>query len=396
MAKLTVKDLNVEGKKVLVRADYNVPMNEAGEITNTSRIDGSLPTIDYLLDQGASVILFSHLGRVKKEEDKAGKSLKPVADYLKEKGYDINFVPETRGLELEEAAEHLKAGQLLLVENTRYEDIDGKKESNNDEELAKYWADLGDFFVNDAFGTGHRAHASNVGLSTYSDQAALGLLYNKELTTIGETLENPESPFVLVLGGSKVSDKLPVINNLIDKADHILIGGGMAFTFLKAQGKEIGKSLLEEELIDDAKNLLEENGDKIALPVDCVCAEEFSADAAYEAVAGDIPDHLMGLDIGPESVALYADYIKQARTVIWNGPMGVFEIEQFAKGTEEMARAIGENDQARSIVGGGDSVSAVESLGYADAFTHISTGGGAMLELLAGTELPGVKAIDEK
>lgn len=396
MAKLTVKDLNVEGKKVLVRADYNVPMNEAGEITNASRIDGSLPTIDYLLDQGASVILFSHLGRVKKEEDKAGKSLKPVADYLKEKGYDINFVPETRGLELEEAAEHLKAGQLLLVENTRYEDIDGKKESNNDEELAKYWAGLGDFFVNDAFGTGHRAHASNVGLSTYSEQAALGLLFNKELTTIGETLENPELPFVLVLGGSKVSDKLPVINNLIDKADHILIGGGMAFTFLKAQGKEIGKSLLEEELIDDAKNLLEENGDKIVLPVDYVCAEEFSADAAYEAVAGDIPDHLMGLDIGPESVALYADYIKQARTVIWNGPMGVFEIEQFAKGTEEMARAIGENDQARSIVGGGDSVSAVESLGYADAFTHISTGGGAMLELLAGTELPGVKAIDEK
>lgn len=396
MAKLTVKDLNVEGKKVLVRADYNVPMNEAGEITNASRIDGSLPTIDYLLDQGASVILFSHLGRVKKEEDKAGKSLKPVADYLKEKGYDITFVPETRGLELEEAAEHLKAGQLLLVENTRYEDIDGKKESNNDEELAKYWAGLGDFFVNDAFGTGHRAHASNVGLSTYSEQAALGLLFNKELTTIGETLENPESPFVLVLGGSKVSDKLPVINNLIDKADHILIGGGMAFTFLKAQGKEIGKSLLEEELIDDAKNLLEENGDKIVLPVDYVCAEEFSADAAYEAVAGDIPDHLMGLDIGPESVALYADYIKQARTVIWNGPMGVFEIEQFAKGTEEMARAIGENDQARSIVGGGDSVSAVESLGYADAFTHISTGGGAMLELLAGTELPGVKAIDEK
>lgn len=396
MAKLTVKDLNVEGKKVLVRADYNVPMNEAGEITNASRIDGSLPTIDYLLDQGASVILFSHLGRVKKEEDKAGKSLKPVADYLKEKGYDINFVPETRGLELEEAAEHLKAGQLLLVENTRYEDIDGKKESNNDEELAKYWAGLGDFFVNDAFGTGHRAHASNVGLSTYSEQAALGLLFNKELTTIGETLENPESPFVLVLGGSKVSDKLPVINNLIDKADHILIGGGMAFTFLKAQGKEIGKSLLEEELIDDAKNLLEENGDKIVLPVDYVCAEEFSADAAYETVAGDIPDHLMGLDIGPESVALYADYIKQARTVIWNGPMGVFEIEQFAKGTEEMARVIGENDQARSIVGGGDSVSAVESLGYADAFTHISTGGGAMLELLAGTELPGVKAIDEK
>lgn len=396
MTKLTVKDLNVKGKKVLVRADYNVPMNDAGEITNSSRINGSLPTIDYLLDEGASVILFSHLGRVKKEEDKAGKSLKPVSDYLKEKGYDITFVPETRGQELEEAAESLKAGELLLVENTRYEDIDGKKESTNDEYLAEYWASLGDIFVNDAFGTGHRAHASNVGLSTYSDQAALGILFNKELTTIGATLDQPESPFVLVLGGSKVSDKLPVINNLIDKADHILIGGGMAFTFLKTQGKTIGKSLLEEDLLDDAKKLLEENGDKIILPVDYVCAEEFSAEAAYETVADDIPDHLMGLDIGPESIALYADYIGKARTVIWNGPMGVFEIEQYAKGTEEMARAIGENTDARSIVGGGDSVSAVESLGYADAFSHISTGGGAMLELLAGTDLPGVKAIDEK
>lgn len=396
MTKLTVKDLNVKGKKVLVRADYNVPMNDAGEITNSSRINGSLPTIDYLLDEGASVILFSHLGRVKKEEDKAGKSLKPVSDYLKEKGYDITFVPETRGQELEEAAENLKAGELLLVENTRYEDIDGKKESTNDEYLAEYWASLGDIFVNDAFGTGHRAHASNVGLSTYSDQAALGILFNKELTTIGATLDQPESPFVLVLGGSKVSDKLPVINNLIDKADHILIGGGMAFTFLKTQGKTIGKSLLEEDLLDDAKKLLEENGDKIILPVDYVCAEEFSAEAAYETVADDIPDHLMGLDIGPESIALYADYIGKARTVIWNGPMGVFEIEQYAKGTEEMARAIGENTDARSIVGGGDSVSAVESLGYADAFSHISTGGGAMLELLAGTDLPGVKAIDEK
>lgn len=394
MAKLTVKDLDLEGKKVLVRVDYNVPLSKNNEIENDSRIQASLPTLDYILDQGAAAILFSHLGRVKTEEDKEGRSLQPVATYLEELGYDIQFIDQTRGDELEAAAKNLQAGQLLLVENTRFEDIDGKKESKNDSELAEYWSQLGDVFINDAFGTTHREHASNVGLSQQADQAALGLLVAEEFETISQSISQPAQPFVVVLGGAKVSDKLPVIKNLIEQADQLIIGGGMAYTFLKAQGQTIGQSLLEEDLLDDAKALLEKYGDKIILPTDHVVAP--SLDQVDQAeVCESIPDSMMGVDIGPGSIEKFSAIIQDAQTIIWNGPMGVFEVDEFAKGTRAIAQAIGDNPHAQSIVGGGDSVAAVESLGYADAFSHISTGGGAMLELLAGTDLPALIAIDD-
>lgn len=396
MAKKTLNDIQVNGKTVLVRVDFNVPMKD-GEITNDNRIEAALPTINYLIDNNAKVVLFSHLGRIKSEEDKAANDLAPVAKRLSELlDKEVLFSDKTRGEELEEAVANLAEGDVLLVQNTRYEDLEGKKESKNDPELGKYWASLGDVFVNDAFGTTHRAHASNVGISS-NLESAVGFLVEKELKFLGDAVDNPERPFVAILGGAKVSDKIKVIESLLSKADKVIIGGGMAYTFLKAQGKEVGTSLLEEDRIELAKQLLEEAGDKIVLPVDVVIADDFSNDANTRIVSvDDIPADWQGLDCGPESVKVFEDVLKDAKTVVWNGPMGVFEMESFAKGTIGVCEAIAHLEDATTIVGGGDSATAVAQLGYEDKFSHISTGGGASLNYLEGTELPGVTAIDEK
>lgn len=396
MAKKIVTDLQVEGKKVLVRVDFNVPLKD-GVITDDNRIVQALPTIKYLVDHNAKVILFSHLGKVKSEEDKAKMSLRPVAERLSELlEKPVTFVPETRGEKLEASINALKEGDVLLFENTRFEDLDGKKESKNDPELGKYWASLGDLFVNDAFGTAHRAHASNVGIASQLESAA-GFLMEKEIKFIGGAVDNPERPFVAILGGAKVSDKIGVINSLLDKADKVLIGGGMAYTFFKAMGREVGLSLLELDRVELAKEIMEKAGDKLVLPIDNVVAKEFSNDAVATIVASDaIPADQEGLDIGPKTVELFASYLKDAKTVVWNGPMGVFELPNFAKGTIGVCEAIANLEGATTIIGGGDSAAAAISLGYADKFTHISTGGGASLEYLEGKELPGVAAISDK
>ena len=396
MAKKIVSDLDLKGKVVLERADFNVPIKD-GEITNDNRIVQALPTIEYIIEQGGKLVLFSHLGKVKEESDKEGLSLKPVAENLSKKlGKEVIFVPETRGEKLETAIENLNEGDVLLVENTRFEDLDGKKESKNDPELGKYWASLGDVFVNDAFGTAHREHASNVGISTHLETAA-GYLMEKEIKFIGGVVNDPHKPVVAILGGAKVSDKINVIKNLVNIADKILIGGGMAYTFMKAQGKEIGLSLLEEDKIDFAKDLLENNGDQIVLPVDCKVAKEFSNDAKITEVSIDeIPSDQEAMDIGPKTVELFNKELQGAHTVVWNGPMGVFEFSNFAKGTIGVCESIANLKDATTIIGGGDSAAAAISLGFEDDFTHISTGGGASLEYLEGKELPGIKAINDK
>ena len=396
MAKMTVKDLDLKDKKVLVRVDFNVPVKD-GVITDDTRIKAALPTINYILEQGGKAILFSHLGRVKTEDDKAGKSLKPVAVRLSELlGKDVTFVPETRGSELEAAIADMKDGDVVVFENTRFEDIDGKKESGNDAELGKYWASLGDVFVNDAFGTAHRAHASNVGIASTGIPTVAGFLMEKEIKFIGEAVEEPKRPMIAILGGAKVSDKIGVIKNLIPKADKILIGGGMTYTFYKAKGMEIGNSLVEADKVDLAKELIEAAGDKLVLPVDSITATEFSNDVPTEEHTGDVPAGQMGLDIGPESIALFAQTLEGAKTVVWNGPMGVFEMSNFARGTIGVCEAIANLKDATTIIGGGDSAAAAEQLGFANKFTHISTGGGASLELLEGKELPGLAAINDK
>ncbi|ERJ12318.1 phosphoglycerate kinase [Haloplasma contractile] len=395
MAKKTVRDIEVKGRNVLVRVDFNVPMKD-GEITNDNRIVAALPTIKYILENGGKAILFSHLGKIKTEEDKASKTLKPVATRLSELlNQDVTFVPETRGAELESAINELKNGEVLVFENTRFEDLDGKKESKNDPELGKYWASLGDVFVNDAFGTAHRNHASNVGIASNLETAA-GFLLEKEIEFIGGAVDNPGRPFVAILGGAKVSDKIGVIENLLDTADKVLVGGGMMFTFLKAQGKNIGNSLVEEDRIELAKELLEKAGDKLVLPIDTVAAKEFKNDAEQRVVSVDeIANDEMGLDIGPKSVELFASELNGAKTVVWNGPMGVFEMENFAKGTIGVCESIAKLD-ATTIIGGGDSAAAAMQLGFADEFSHISTGGGASLQYLEGKELPGIEAVDNK
>lgn len=394
--KKTVEDIELKGKKVLLRADLNVPM-EDGTVTNDNRIVQALPTIKYVLEQGGRVILFSHLGKVKTEDDKKDKTLQPVADKLsKLLGQTVLFVPETRGSELESAIDDLKDGEILLFENTRFEDVDGKKESGNDAELGSYWAGLGDVFVNDAFGTAHRSHASNVGIAG-NIEAVSGYLMQKEIDFIGGAVDAPKKPFVAILGGAKVSDKIGVIENLLEKADKVLIGGGMAYTFFKAEGKEIGTSLLEADKVDLAKSLLEKGKDKIVLPEDAVVAEKFDKDASHKTVSVDeIPDDMMGLDIGPDTVKAFENHLKDAKTVVWNGPMGVFEFENFAQGTIGVCKALAELDDAITIIGGGDSAAAAFDLGYEDDFSHISTGGGASLEYLEGKELPGLAAINNK
>ena len=399
MAKLTVKDVDLKGKKVLVRVDFNVPVKD-GVITNDNRITAALPTIKYILEQGGRAILFSHLGRVKEEADKEGKSLAPVAADLAAKlGQEVKFIPGvTRGAELEAAINALEDGQVLLVENTRFEDVDGKKESKNDPELGKYWASLGDgIFVNDAFGTAHRAHASNVGISANVEKAVAGFLLENEIAYIQEAVEAPERPFVAILGGSKVSDKIGVIENLLEKADKVLIGGGMTYTFYKAQGIEIGNSLVEEDKLDVAKALLEKANGKLILPVDSKEANAFADYTEVKDTEGEAVDPgFLGLDIGPKSIAKFDEALTGAKTVVWNGPMGVFENPDFQAGTIGVMDAIVKQPGVKSIIGGGDSAAAAINLGRADKFSWISTGGGASMELLEGKELPGLAALTEK
>ncbi|HFU3969990.1 TPA: phosphoglycerate kinase [Streptococcus suis] len=399
MAKLTVKDVELKGKKVLVRVDFNVPLKD-GVITNDNRITAALPTIKYILEQGGRAILFSHLGRVKEEADKEGKSLAPVAADLAAKlGQEVAFIAgATRGAELEAAINALEDGQVLLVENTRFEDVDGKKESKNDEELGKYWASLGDdIFVNDAFGTAHRAHASNVGISANVEKAVAGFLLENEIAYIQEAVETPERPFVAILGGSKVSDKIGVIENLLEKADKVIIGGGMTYTFYKAQGIEIGNSLVEEDKLDVAKALLEKANGKLILPVDSKEANAFAGYTEVRDTEGEaVSEGFLGLDIGPKSIAKFDEALTGAKTVVWNGPMGVFENPDFQAGTIGVMDAIVKQPGVKSIIGGGDSAAAAINLGRADKFSWISTGGGASMELLEGKVLPGLAALTDK
>lgn len=397
--KKTLKDVQVSNKTVLVRVDFNVPIKD-GVITDDNRINAALPTINYLIENNAKVVLFSHLSRIKEEADKSKKSLAPVAKKLSEAlGKEVKFVAQTRGKELEDAISSLNNGEVLLFENTRFEDVVNnevvKYESKNNPELGAYWASLGDLFVNDAFGTAHRSHASNVGIASNIKESCVGFLVQKELEMLGKGIDNPEHPFVAIIGGAKVSDKIGVIDNLLKKADKIIIGGGMAFTFFKAQGHKIGKSLCEEDKLELAKEFLDKGKDKLVLPVDSACAADFKdVKPIYEGV--DLPDDLMGLDIGPKSIKLFQDTLKGAKTVAWNGPMGVFEFENFKVGTVGVCEEIANLKNAFTLIGGGDSAAAAIQLGYKDKFTHISTGGGASLEYMEGKALPGVEAIQEK
>lgn len=401
MAKLTVEDLDLAGKKVLMRVDFNVPIKD-GVVGDDNRIVAALPTIKYVLDHQGKAILFSHLGRIKKEDDKPGLSMRPVAERLSNLlNMPVTFVPVTEGPQLEDAIAKMEDGQVLVVQNTRYEDVkDGeyvKRESGNDPELGKYWASLGDLFINDAFGTAHRKHASNVGIaSNMPGKAAAGFLMEKEIKFLGDAVTNPVRPFVAILGGSKVSDKIGVINNLLDKADKVIVGGGMTYTFYAAKGIKIGNSLVEEDKIDVAKEILEKAGDKLVLPVDNVVADKFANDANTKVVEGDIDDGWMALDIGPKSIEEFKKVLADAKTVVWNGPMGVFEMSNFAKGTLEVGQFLGTLEGATTIVGGGDSTAAAKQLGISDKLTHISTGGGASLAYLEGDVLPGIAAISDK
>ena len=393
--KKSVLDAAVSGKKVLLRCDFNVPQNkETGEITSDKRIKAALPTIKYLLDNGAAVIACSHLGKPKGEW-KPKLSLAPVAEHLsKLLDRPVIFANDIIGEDAKAKAAALKPGEIMLLQNLRY-DI---REEKNDPEFAKELASLADIYVSDAFGTVHRAHASTAGVAAYLPAYA-GLLVLKELSVMGKALEEPARPFVAVLGGAKVSDKIGVINNLLSKADTIIIGGGMAYTFIKAMGYEIGKSLLEEDKLDYARSMIEkakEKNVKLLLPVDTAVGSEFAPDCERKVVkVSEIPADWMGMDIGPETIKLFSDAVKSAATVVWNGPMGVFEFDAFAQGTEAMAKALAESG-AVTIVVGGDSAAAVEKLGYADKMTHISTGGGASLEFLEGLELPGVACLMNK
>ena len=394
MDKKTIKDIEVTGKTVLVRVDFNVPRNkETGEITNDNRIVAALPTLKYLLEQKPkAIVLFSHLGKVKTEEDKAKNNLAVVAPRLAELlGKDVKFVDCTRGAELEEAVKNADNGQVILVQNTRYE----KGESKNDPELGAYWASLGDVFVEDAFGSVHRAHASTAGIPAHLP-SAVGFLVEKEINYIGKAVNDPERPMVAILGGAKVSDKILVIENLLKIADKVIVGGGMSYTFNVAKGMKVGNSLLEEDRVQVAKDIMAKAGDKLLLPVDAVVNNAFSEEGDIKVVEGDIPDGYMGLDIGPKSVENIKKALEGAKTVIWNGPMGVFEMDTFAKGTIEVCEALANLDGANTIIGGGDSAAAVMKLGYKDKVSHISTGGGASLEYMEGKVLPGIAAIDDK
>ncbi len=392
--KKTIKDYNLEGKKVIIRVDFNVPIKDE-EIQDDNRIKQSLETIKYALDHNAKIILLSHLGRVKTSDDKIKNTLEPVALRLSELlDKEIIFVTETRGELLETEINNMKNGDIILVENTRYEDLNGKLESGNDEELGAYWASLGDIFINDAFGTSHRSHASNVGIASHLPNG-IGFLIEKELNVIEKAIKNPTRPFTVILGGSKVSDKIGVIENLVNVADYILIGGGMAFTFLKALDINIGSSIVDEESIDFCKKILEKNKEKIILPIDVITSTSIEEPLNIRKIfIKDIKENEIGLDIGKQTIELFKEYIEKSNTIIWNGPVGKFETKEFSNGTKELCEIV--KTVSTSIIGGGDTASAVINLGYKDSFTHISTGGGATLELLEGKKLPGIEIIEDK
>lgn len=390
----TLENATLSHKTVLVRLDLNVPVVD-GVISDDNRIRQALPTLNLLRKQGAKVVVFSHFGRVKTEEDKAKKSLKLVSEALASHlGVPVTFVPHTRGAVLESAIAALQPGEVCMFENTRFEDVDGKKESKNDPELGRYWASLGDVFVNDAFGTAHRAHASNVGIASNMDEVYPGYLMEKEMVVFESLLTHPKRPFIAVLGGAKVSDKIGVIQNLLKIADKVIIGGGMSYTFLKAQGYEIGTSLVEEDKLDLARELLTQGKDKLVFAQDFKVTQAFSNDAPIRIAAfDDFQADEMGLDIGPKTLELFSGLLKTAQTVVWNGPVGVFEMSNFAQGTEGICQVLAGLEGATTIIGGGDSAAAAIQMGFEQSFTHISTGGGASLEYLEGKTLPGIEAL---
>ena len=382
-----IDEMNLKNKKVIIRVDFNVPLDKNLKIVDDNRIKESLTTIKYCLDNNCKIILLSHLGKVKKESDKVTKSLKPVATRLSELlNQEVKFIPATSGRLVSDAVNNMQDKDIILLENTRFEDLDGKKESGNDPELAKFWASLGEVFINDAFGTCHRAHASNVGISKYIKESCLGFLVLKELDNLLPIIKEPERPFVVILGGAKIVDKIGTIKNLVNIADYILIGGAMAYTFLKAKGIETGKSLVDEESLDFCKEMLDKTN-KIILPIDHVKSLDMESD---EYLIGDnINSKEIGLDIGPKTIELFKSYLEKAKTCFWNGPMGYYEKAIYQKGTKALCEIIS-NLSITSVVGGGDTASCVINMGYKDKFTHVSTGGGASLELLEGKELPGI------
>lgn len=387
----TIKDMDIDSKKVIIRCDFNVPIKD-GKIIDDTRIKASLKTINYCLEHNAKIILLSHLGRVKEEADLKKNDLSPVATRLSELlNKKVLFISKTRGEEVEEAISKMQPTDIVLLQNTRYEDLEGKKESSNDPELGKYWASLGDIFINDAFGTIHRAHASNVGIAS-NLPSAFGFLIEEELTALSE-LNDPKHPFIVILGGAKVSDKIGVIENLVTKADKILIGGGMAFTFLKAEGYEVGTSLVDQENIEFCTKMLKEHPEKLILPVDAKVTTEYSNDTL--ATIKDITEfeyNEMGLDIGPKTIETFEKYLKDAGIVVWNGPLGVYEFTNYQNGTKELLKYLVDNN-IKVILGGGDIVAAAATLGYKDKVYHASTGGGATLEYLEGKKLPGIEII---
>ena len=392
--KKNIRDFNLENKKVIIRVDFNVPIKD-NKITDDTRIKESLKTINYAIENNAKIILLSHLGRIKQESDLEKNTLLPVAKRLSELlNRDIKFINKTRGKEVEELVNNLKNKEILLIENTRYEDLIDKKESSNNLELGKYWSSLGDIFINDAFGTIHRSHASNVGIATNIPNG-IGFLVEKELNELAK-LDNPTKPYVVILGGSKVSDKIGVIENLIKKCDYMVIGGAMAFTFLKAEGYNVGKSLVEDDYLEFSKKILLDNLNKIILPVDVIASTDMNKESKYATKnITEIEDDMIGLDLGPKTVDNIKNILKQAKTVVWNGPLGYYELEQYQYSTKEILKYLTENNIS-TILGGGDIVSAANQLGYKEKVEHASTGGGATLEYLEGKELPGLKIIEDK